>query len=230
MTILWILGSLAVALAAIVILYLAALRPWSHRRGATDAEVEGSLPGDDLVPNAKVTYTQAITIDAPPEEVWPWLIQIGYGRAGWYTYDWFYKLTGSADFVDGDRSAERIIPELQDLKAGDTIELAQGMSFDVVTLAPNRTLVLLARANMETGEGFDLSDPAPANYISISWVYALAPLDGNRARLLVRWHGDTSPGLGSALSIHVPTEAGALIMQPKLLKGIKARAEGMGAP
>jgi hypothetical protein len=228
MVFLRILGILALAIVVALAVYLVLLRPWSHRRGATDAEVRRGLPGDDLVPNAEVSYTQAITIDAPPQEVWPWLIQIGYGRAGWYTYDWFYKLTGSADFYDGDRSAERIIPDLQDLKVGDTVELAQGMAFEVVTLEPNRGLVLLARVDMDTGESFELSDTMPDKYLNISWVYVLEEADGNSARLIVRWHGDTGSGLGNALAIHVPTEAGALIMQPKLLKGIKARAEAAG--
>jgi hypothetical protein len=223
-----ILGILALAIVIVLAIYLVLLRPRSHRWGATDAEVRSALPGDDLVPTAPVGFTQAITINAPPEEVWPWLVQIGYGRAGWYTYDWFYKLTGSADFYDGDRSAERIIPELQDLKVGDTIELARGMSFEVVTLEPNRVLVLLARVDWDTGEGFELSDTMPANYLNISWVYALEEMDKDTTRLIVRWHGDTGPGLGNALAINVPAEGGALIMQPRLLKGIKARAEAAG--
>jgi hypothetical protein len=223
--ILQIVGILVSALVVVLVVYLALLRPRSHRWGLTNGEVGRSLPGDDLVPIPKVEYTQAITIEAPPEEVWPWLVQIGYGRAGWYTYDWFYKLTGSDSFFDGDRSAERIIPELQDLKVGDTIELAQGMSFEVVTLEPNRVLVLLARVDLDSGESFELSDTMPANYLNISWVYTLDVLDANSARLSVRWRGDTSPGLGNALAINVPAEAGALIMQPKLLTGIKARSE-----
>ena len=228
MMILEIAGILVAAMVIVLVVYLAVLRPRSHRWGATDAEVRGSLPGDELVPTPKVEYTQAITINAPPEEVWPWLAQIGYGRAGWYTYDWFYKLTGSADFYDGDRSAERIIPELQDLKVGDTIDLARGMSFEAVSLEPNRLLVLLARVDLDSGESFELSDTMPANYINISWVYALEEVDENSSRLVVRWHGDTGPGLGNALAINVPAEGGALIMQPKLLKGIKARAEAAG--
>jgi hypothetical protein len=225
MTVVQILGVLVLAVVIVLALYLVLLRPWSRRRGATDAEVGRSLPGDDLVPRPKTEYTQAITINAPPEGVWPWLIQIGYQRAGWYTYDWFYRLTGSADFHDGTHSAERIIPELQDLKVGDTIELAAGMSFEVAALEPYQALVLLARVDMDTGQPFELTDVMPAKYLNISWAYLLEGIDANSSRLIVRWHGDTSAGLGNALVINVPTEAGALIMQPKLLKGIKARAE-----
>jgi len=208
--------------------YLLALRPRSHRWGATDTEVARSLPGDDLVPNVKVGYTQAISINAPPEEVWPWLVQIGYGRGGWYTYDWFYKLMGSANFHDGDRSANRIIPELQDLEIGDQINIFETGPFDVVILEPNRVLALLARVDWDTKETFELSETMPANFMNNSWVYVLEPVDNDSTRLTVRWRGDYSPKLGNALALGIPTEAGALIMQPKMLKGIKARAERVG--
>jgi hypothetical protein len=133
-----ILGILVLVIAVVLAAYLVVLRPRSHRWGVTNAELRRSLPGDDLVPIVKVGYAQAITIKAPPEEVWPWLVQIGYQRGGWYTYDWMYKLLGAADFYDGNRSADRIIPELQDLKVGDTIKIFQQAPFDVVALEPNR--------------------------------------------------------------------------------------------
>lgn len=230
MIIIRILGILVLAIAIVLAIYLVVFRPRSHRWGTTEAELRGSLPGDDLVPNVKVGYTQAITINAPPEEVWPWLVQIGYQRGGWYTYDWVYKLMGAADFYDGSRSADRIIPELQDLKIGDTIKIFEQASFDVVALEPNRTLGLLARVDVDTGEYFELSDTTPTNFLNNSWVYVLEQVDDNNTRLIVRWRGDYSPGLANALGLGIPTEAGALIMQPKLLKGIKARAEAGGNP
>jgi len=224
-----VLGGLLLAVVVVLGVYLFVLRPRSLRWGATDAEVTRSLPGDELVPNVKVGYTQAITISAPPEEVWPWVIQMGYGRAGWYTYDWFYKLTGSGNFHDGNRSANRIIPELQDLKVGDPIKIFETAPYDVVILEPNRVLALLARVDWDTEETFELSETMPANFMNNSWVYVLEPADANSSRLLVRWRGDYSPKLGNALALGIPTEAGALIMQPKMFKGIKARAEGAAA-
>jgi hypothetical protein len=228
MTILWILGILAAGVAIVLAIYLVVLRPRSHRWGATGAEVGRALPGYDLVPTVKAGYTQAITIDAPPEKVWPWLVQIGYGRAGWYTYDWAYKLLGGANFYDGQRSADRIIPELQDLKLGDSIRIFEQGPFEVMELEPNRLLVLLARVDWGTGETFELSGALPANYLNNSWVYVLEDGEGKTTRLIVRWRGDYSAGLGNALALGIPTEAGALIMQPKMLKGIKARAEAAG--
>ena len=220
-----ILGVLILVIVIILLFYLVVLRPRSHRWGATSEEVQRSLPGDELVPNVKVGFTQAITINVPPEEVWPWLIQIGYQRGGWYTYDWFYKLMGGADFYDGDRSADRIIPELQDVKVGDQIKIFEQGPFDIVALEPNKLLVLLARVDWDTGESFEITDKMPGNYLNNSWVYALQEVGGNSTRVIVRWRGDYSPGLGNALGLGIPTEAGALVMQPKMLKGLKARAE-----
>ena len=77
------LGVVAVAVAA----YWRGVKPWHMRWGATDAEVVQSMPGDELIPGAGQA-ARAITIEAPPMEVWPWLVQLGYGKAGWYSYDW----------------------------------------------------------------------------------------------------------------------------------------------
>jgi hypothetical protein len=205
-------------------------RPRSHRWGTTNAKVQRPLPGDDLVPDVKVGFTQAIPIDVPPEEVWPWVVQIGYQRGGWYAYDWIYKLMGAADFYDGDRSADRVIPELQDLKVGEAIKISQQAPFDVVALEPSRVLVLLARVDLDTGQYFEQTDTVPARFLNNSWAYTLEGVDRNTTRLVVRWRGDYSPGLANALGLGIPTDAGALIMQPKMLKGIKARAEAVGRP
>lgn len=223
-----ILGILVLTIVVVLAIYLVVLRPRSQCWGATKAEVGRSLPGDNLAPIVKVGYTQAITMNAPPEEVWPWLVQIGYQRGGWYTYDWFYKLMGEDDFYDGDRSADRIIPELQDLNVRDTINISKQMSFDVVALEQNRMLVLLARVDLDTGEYFELTDTMPANFLNNSWVYFLEEVDANTTRLIVRWRGDYSPGLGIPLASALGIEAGALIFQPKTLKGIRARAEAAG--
>ena len=82
MILIQIIGILALAIVVALAVYLVVLRPRSHRWGATNTELRRSLPGDDLVPTVKVGYTQAITINAPPQEVWPWLVQIGYQRGG----------------------------------------------------------------------------------------------------------------------------------------------------
>jgi len=96
----------AVGTVGVLGVYRLWVQPWQHRWGATDEEVHRAMPGDDLIPGAAST-TRATAIAAPPDQVWPWLVQIGYGRAGWDSYDWIDN--------DGRPSADRILPQLQQL-------------------------------------------------------------------------------------------------------------------
>jgi len=105
------------------------IQPWQHRWGATEEEIRRAMPGDDLIPDAAST-TRAITIAAPPEQAWPWLVQLGYSRGGWYSYDWIDN--------DSQPSADRIIPELQQLQVGDQILMIPGMGPRVREVEPNR--------------------------------------------------------------------------------------------
>ncbi len=100
-------------LLAAPVFYFAAIRPRLLGWGASRQERHQPLPGDDLIP-ARWQTTRGITISAPAEEIWPWLVQIGYGRGGWYSYDRLERRVGAGDFVEGG-SAKRIIPELQRL-------------------------------------------------------------------------------------------------------------------
>ncbi len=191
---------------AAVCAYVLVIRPWHFRWGATDAEVKRSLPGDDLVPHPRFGYTQAVTIKASPAEVWSWLVQIGYQRAGWYSHDWIHRILGIAGSVDDDRrSVNRIIPELQDLEVGDVIEIAPDMGFTVVSMESDRVLVTQSE--------------------NASWVWFLDPVDEGMTRLIVRFRQDWEPGLANSLMFGIPNELGSLLMQPKTLRGIRDRAE-----
>ena len=108
------LSLLAVPVVAAV--YIRYVRPWQLTWGATPAEVSRPLPGDELVTHPTFNATRAITIAAPPEDVWPWLVQVGLTRAGWYSYDLLDNL--------GHASARRIIPEFQDLAPGDVVPMS----------------------------------------------------------------------------------------------------------
>ena len=196
------------------------------RLGATDAEVRRSLPGDDLVPDPKCGYTQAISIKASVSEVWPWLVQIGYKRAGWYSHDFLHRLVGIAGCVDDERrSAKRIIPELQDLKVGDVVEIAPGMGYVVASIEPEQALILHSRVDTGKWESLSNSDPLPEKYLSSSWVWLLEEIDEKTTRLIVRVRSDYNPGLLSTLSTGIPNELGSLVMQPKTLRVLKQRAE-----
>ena len=121
-----------VGAAAVLGAYRRWVQPWQHRWGATDEEIAAALPGDGIIPDPAGSTTRAITITAAPGDVWPWLVQLGYGRAGWYSYDWIDN--------DGRPSADRVIPELQDLAVGDQILMGPGMGPAVRELEPDRYL------------------------------------------------------------------------------------------
>ena len=113
------------------------VRPWHLRWGATAAEVTSSMPDDDILRHARICATRAIDIAAPPESVWPWIVQIGFRRAGFYSYDLFDNL--------GHPSADRILPEFQDLAVGDRIAMAEPVNdvtaFRVASIDPPTAMV-----------------------------------------------------------------------------------------
>lgn len=206
--------------------YLFVVLPWQLRRGASDANLQRSFPGDDLVPNPTTGYTQAITIKAPKAVVWQWLVQIGYKRAGWYTYDFLHRLMGIAGCVDDERrSAQRIIPELQDLGVGDAIEIAPGMGYAVLRLEPEQVLVTQSILDATRWVSLSNEDPLPEKYLRSSWVWFLEELDEQTTRLIVRVRSDHNPGLLGTLTARIPNAIGRLLMQPKTLRVLKQRAE-----
>ena len=208
----------AAAIAATLLMPM--IRLWYRKWGATDAEVHRSLPGDDLVPHPKCRYTHAITIRASAAEVWPWLVQMGQGRGGMYSYEWIENLVGS-DI----HNADRIIPELQHLEVGDGILIHPKISFPVAVIEPCRALVLHVRADTQTGRTFELTDTMPEKYLNGSWVFFLDELDDGATRLICRSRSDYNPSLVNALVNRVFTEPISFVMSRKMLLGIKRRVE-----
>jgi hypothetical protein len=180
---------------AVLVVYRVLVQPWQHQWGATDEEIRRAMPGDDLLPRAAST-TRAISVAAPAEQVWPWLVQLGYGRAGWYSYDWIDN--------DGHPSADRIIPELQELTIGDQIPMLPGMGPRVRAVQPNWYLV-------------------PGDDEGGTWCLALYPT-ARGCRLVSRWRVNWSLTPATAFWILL-SDPGAFFMERRMLKGIKLRAE-----
>ena len=182
--------------------------PLARRRhlrwGASDAEVGAAMPGDEIVSQSSVCATRAITIDAPPEQVWPWIVQIGFGRAGFYSYD----LLDNA----GRPSSTKILSEYQDPQVGDWVPMAANISettaFKIAGFKAN-SWMLWAKPDS-------------------TWAWKLTLLEGNRTRLVARlkdrYEWRAAPA-ASLLSL-VLFELGDYAMMRKQLLGIKARAEG----
>ena len=174
------------------------VRPWQLTWGATAAEVSRPLPSDDLVPAPTFNATRAITIDAPPEQVWPWIVQMGLTRAGWYSYDLLDNL--------GRPSARHIIPELQDLQPGDIVPMSpdgkQGMRVHAVD-APH---------SMVWGDPGDTT-----------WAWQLDKTDSGSTRLLTRVRSRYQ-WFSPSIAFSVLLEFGDIWMMRKMLLNLRERA------
>jgi hypothetical protein len=203
-----------------------AIRPWHLRWGATRLETGEPLPGDELVPNPRLSATRAIDIEAPASDVWPWLAQLGQGRGGFYSYTRLEKLAGA-----GIENADRVLPEFQDIKEGDIIRLAPeqkaggGPVMTVARVEPNRLLLMFARVDTESWNPVNESDPQPENYAMLSWNMFLQPVGDKATRLIVRSRFDWSPSASNYITWRILTEPAHFIMERAMLLGIKARAE-----
>jgi hypothetical protein len=199
------LSAFSVAL-LITLIYLLWARPAQLRWGATDAEVARSMPGDALSHRPTFLSTRAITIDATPQVIWPWLVQIGYGRAGFYGYDILENL-GSPR---GLRSADHIVPELQQLAVGDPLPLSAAGGLVVNAIAPNHYLVWSGTSGEYPG----------------AFTWALYPVDARHTRLVsrIQWSHHWSRPLMMGMDLF--TEFTDHLAVRKILQGVKDRAEG----
>ena len=124
-------------LCIVMAVYLLWGRPYQLRWGATDAEVNRSMPGDELDSHPTFLATRAITIDGTPQQIWPWLLQMGYTRAGYYGYDIFENLGSPL----GIRSAVTILPQFQHFKVGDVVPISPAASMEFYAIQPNSYLI-----------------------------------------------------------------------------------------
>ena len=210
---LWLIAAPAFGLAV----YFLAAFPWISHWGATGDEARQALPGDELAPNPAFVATKAVTIHAPTEAVWPWLVQLGVDRGGMYSYlwveNWLLRL--------GVENSDTIRPEWQALQVGDFIRftppdyaLNPGPGLYVMAMEPNRALIGC----------FGLEDGPPECAQGGTWQFVLVPVDEGTTRLLLRGRG---PSSGSVLA-----DAGGKVahvfqfyMERKMLLEVKERAE-----
>ena len=182
---------------------------WTPTWGATEAEVERTLPGDELIERAPGDSTHAATIDAPPEEVWPWIAQIGDDRGGFYSYTFIENLLMGEDVY---HNANRILPQFQDPQPGEGMIMD---SMQVHSVEPGKWLLAAQRS----AEGdFDWV-----------WLWHVEPVGTNQTRLLVR-SAMRIPGLAGNPAVSAVTGLGAFVMGRRMIEGIKIRAEGGTEP
>ncbi len=194
--------------------YTSIVRPWHQRWGATDAEVEERLPGDDVIPDPELEATHALTIRAPVASVWPWLVQVGQDRGGFYSYSWLENMVGCHL-----RNADRILPECQIPQVGDSVLLhPKAPPLPVLVVEPYRAIVLGGLVE----ESERLYNPTIG-----TWGFFVKEIDSQTTRLIMRIRWRRSPGLLSWAYSYLFLEPAHFVMERKMMLGIKARAEAL---
>jgi hypothetical protein len=194
--------AIVVALIVVAAAFFSLYRPWHLKWGAARQEVGRSMPGDEIVPRPIFNATRAVTIDARPEDIWPWIVQIGFGRAGWYSYDLLDNL--------GRHSSERIVPELQHIEVGDLVPLGpgEGSGMFVKEFVLNRSILWWTGKNGQT-----------------TWAWGLHPTSDGATRLVSRVRAPFSWRQPMSAVWLLLVEVADFPMMRKCLLGIKRRAE-----
>lgn len=197
---------------AVMLLTSPISRSWYNHWGASQEEQNKVLPGDVLVSAPRIAYTRAITIHAPPAAIWPWLVQMGQGRGGLYSYDSLENLIG-CDI----HSADHLLPEYQRLQPGDHVLFGPAeKKFPgqvVLEVHPERAILMCAL------------DPVTRQPVrSATWVFVLEEQPGGSTRLLVRGRNGYEPTTANHVLWHI-VEPLNFVMERKMLRGIKARVE-----
>ena len=194
-------GAIAVAILAVVL-----LTPWMDRWGATKAEIQATYPGDALLKAPASLVNRAITIHASAGQVYPWIIQLGAGRGGFYSHSWLETYLLNCKLVN----ADRIHPEWQDLKVGGQVKMCPGSfgpaPYLVAQLTPNRSVVL---GHQDKGQWVDI------------WEFNLIPQPDGTTRLILRTRTMMTGGFWDII------HPGVFIMETGMLQGIRDRAEAL---
>jgi hypothetical protein len=201
--------------------YASVLRPRLQWLGTSNEERTAPYPGDDLIPGGRRYGAMATTIAAPPECVWPWLVQMGCDRAGFYSFD---RLDNG-----GRPSADRIHEQWQNLRTGERIASAPDASrwFDVALLVPERALVLRASVTVPAAHNFDPAGGLPRAYSDSTWGFFLRPTVDGHTRLVVTGTARGKPHAPIAVANWLFWDPAHWVMQLKQFAGLRRRAESV---
>jgi hypothetical protein len=199
--------------------YVFAVRPWHTAWGATHVDRVVRLPGDELSPRAYHTINHAVNIQAPPEAVWPWIVQIGQDRSGFYSYRFLENLVGCQM-----PRVHRIVPEWQNRAKGDTVWFAAparygGRARMVATIVePGRSLTLATPADWKRFQNGDEGQET-------TWTFALIPKPGGSTRLIARTRAVAYPTFATRLLNYLFWEPVHFLMERKMLLTVESLSE-----
>ena len=218
-------GGVAGALAGIgaaATAYALAARPRMLRWGARPEEVERVFTGDEFVLNPQIKATHAVTVHAPVDKVFPWLVQMGQGRGGFYSVEAIENGIFELDI----HNADRILPEYQELRVGDRVSLGRGVFARVAVIEPLKHLILRATAHGDEHEEGALP-LKKGETLNMTWAFFTETMDDGDTRLIERFRVEFTPTLANSVMFYGFIEPGAFFMERSMLLGIKARAEGV---
>jgi hypothetical protein len=200
-------------------LMMSGLRRLAHRTGMTDDEAYGPLPGDDVIPHPMLEWNRGVTVTAAPEVIWPWLVQMGYGRAGWYTPEgfdrwanrWVWRQEKEHPYQP---SPWTLLSDHQQVAVGDVIADGPGYAafFRVMAVDWGRSLVYYSIRHPWRGKPVDPTDEAALRarevelrqggvFLEFSWAFVLRPIDSAQTRLLYRARSNVGPQVARLLDI-----------------------------
>lgn len=210
-------GRAPLAVLAFAVAYGCIVRPRLVRWGATDEELREPFPDAGIVPGGRRSATMATEIDAPPARVWPWLVQMGVDRGGWYSWDRLDNF--------GRRSADRIHPEWQRVRVGDRFTAMPdgSQSWIVAAVEPERFLALRMSLDL-LGRPFDPDGPAPATVTDSTWSFLLKELPGGRSRLVVSGYWALRPSWLRPFVSALILEPSHWVMQTRQFANLRRRA------
>ena len=196
------------------------LRPLRDRWGLTKEKALRSLPGDDIVKNPKSAYSHGIEINAPLEYVWPWVVQIGKDRGGFYSYEALENIAGLNIY-----NTDVILEEYQDPKVGDIIPFGPKSGYPLVLVKPKEALVIESCDDLERKTTFNPADGYPNKFLHISWLWYIEPLGPYRSRFISRNRVNFRDSRLNRFKFSILAEPMVFAMDRKMCLGIKKRAE-----
>ncbi|UCG83496.1 MAG: hypothetical protein JSW38_01360 [Dehalococcoidia bacterium] len=194
----------------------AKLRTWD----STEEELFRELPGDELIKEVKGWYNHAITINTAPANVWPWIVQLGQNKGGFYSYELLENIVG-CDI----HNADEIVADFQYTAVDDKVTMTpKGAPYLVTAIDQGRAFLLRLRVNLQTQETVGIADPLPEKYQDSSWLFFLEETDKGSTRLITRSRNDWNQSRANT-SFYGIFGVISMVMDRKMLKGIKKRAE-----
>lgn len=193
------------------------LHSWRTKWGTTPEEIQINLPGDEYIPNPIWSYTHAVTINASSQAIWPWIVQMGQGRGGFYTYEFLENLVGCKI-----HNTDKIIAKYQELKVGDGVKLhPQAPPLPVVAVEADKFLLLHAQMDSKTGGPSEPGIPQD-QLIDTTWLFYLNPINKYSTRLITRGHYSFKPTILNRLLMgKLFLEPISFVMERKMLLEIK---------